>query len=251
MYNFKFSVQAMYKARLLVKHPNVCAFVWTDLKKQFLEPPTRHRFTVKMTKTPDIKTPPLSQPTVRMAQLPGHKRHNAPMTLITLPTPTMESVIVLFAVERNAKSSKVISKKMHGNVFHLYEESRKANQFTTTLKALKRYATLEFEHPLDLAPFFANPISNPVILEPMDLPPKLRDKEGKIVYDANGKPVQVPKESRQYITWQSACENYDIHVQALKTNKTKLLTAILSQCSKSVKPKLEATTGYGRCLCRQ
>jgi hypothetical protein len=125
------------------------------------------------------------------------------------------------------------SEKMHGHVFQLYSESKKANQFTTTLEALQRYATVEFEHHMDLAPFFADPISEPNIPEPSDTPPPGSDGV-----------TPVPRESRKYITWKFECESYDTRKQALDTNKSKLFTVILSQCSESIKPKLESTTGY-------
>jgi hypothetical protein len=61
-------------------------------------------------------------------------------------------------------------KKLHGYVFQLYEESQKHNQFTLSLEALHSYASIEFENQVDLTSFFAEPISEPLIDVPNDLP---------------------------------------------------------------------------------
>jgi hypothetical protein len=74
---------------------------------------------------------------------------------------------------------------MNGHVFQLFEESQKPNQFTTTLDALKRYATL-----------FADPIANPKVAIPSDLQPCLKDNKGNNVVDSKGKPVSVPRDSQ-------------------------------------------------------
>jgi hypothetical protein len=125
--------------------------------------------------------------------------------------------------------------KMNGHVFQLHEESRKVNQYTLTVEALSSYAIVEFpSFGEDLAPLFATPIAEPTITELPDLPP----------LDPTDATKHVPKESRLHYSWAASCEVYDQRIQALATNKTKLCTIILAQCSDSVKPKLEAIPGY-------
>lgn len=124
--------------------------------------------------------------------------------------------------------------QMHGHVFQLPEESRKANQYKQTMEALRDYVILEFKDILDLMPFFEDPCQEPVIPVPPDEAPKFTEC---------GKPV-VPYEHRLFIFWASDCKRYHDHVRNLKNSKAKLFTVIMLQCSQRVKIELEFTPGY-------
>ena len=145
------------------------------------------------------------------------------------PAPTTEK-------KKEKKEHEVFKGKvaeLEGNVFQLPEEGRKANQFTKTMKAIKRYASLKYEHADDLTSLFESPCTTPTIPLPPDLPPTLP-----------GTTTQVPKEHRLYYSWKHACALSNTRTNALATNQHKLFTVILSQCSQSVTNNIEYTEKY-------
>lgn len=122
---------------------------------------------------------------------------------------------------------------MNGHVFQLAEEGRKANQFLQTMDALQDYTIIELDYPQDLQPFFLEQCQDARVLEPSNEPPMSSD--GK---------TRVSVHSRQYLEWKAECENYVDRIKALDLNKRKLFTVVTSQCSISVKHKLESTPGF-------
>ncbi len=55
---------------------------------------------------------------------------------------------------------------------------------------------------------------------------------------------RVTRDHRAYRQWQLQCDDYYVRAAALVTNKNKLFTVTLMQCSPSVKLKLQASSGY-------
>jgi hypothetical protein len=108
--------------------------------------------------------------------------------------------------------------KMDGHVFQLAEESRKGNQFTTTLEALEDYTTIELDHAVDLAPLFQTPSSDVEITQPTDLAPMSSDGVNR-----------VGRDHQLYIAWKYKCEHYNVRTTALKANKKKLFTIATMQ----------------------
>jgi hypothetical protein len=125
------------------------------------------------------------------------------------------------------------SDKVSGHVFQLPAEGRKANQFSETMKAFRDYDNVELDNPQDLAPWFEEPCSHVVLVEPPDKPP----------FGANGV-TPVTAHHRKYIQWKGLCKQFDKRERDLETNKVKVFTMLLQQCSPSVTNKVEATTGY-------
>lgn len=121
---------------------------------------------------------------------------------------------------------------MHGNVFQLYEESRKANQFTKTMEALYKYAAVNCDYHRDLKPLFGRTMADAVVPQPSDDPP------------TNDAGNQVPAASRLYITWKKECELYSERIVALPFSKSHLWQVAWAQSSESVKSKVEATPDY-------
>jgi hypothetical protein len=129
------------------------------------------------------------------------------------------------------------TEKMYGNVFQLATENRKGNQFTRTMLALKDYVASEYDYPLDLGPLFRDPCEEADIDEPADEAPMSNDGVNR-----------VGRDHRLFIVWKDECMQYTARVQALETNKHRLFSVILAQCSQSVKMKLEAANGYHAAL---
>jgi hypothetical protein len=125
------------------------------------------------------------------------------------------------------------SDKMGGNVFQTEAEGRKANQFSETLKALRDYANVELENPQDLAPWFEDPCGAVVIQEPPDEPPLMDDGV-----------TRVGRDHRKYIQWKCQCEQFNQKEKDLETNKVKIFTILMQQCSPSVANKVEASKGH-------
>jgi hypothetical protein len=125
------------------------------------------------------------------------------------------------------------SDKVSGHVFQLSAEGRKANQFSETMKAFRDYANVELGNPQDLAPWFDEPCSHVVLVEPPDEPP----------LGADGV-TPVTTHHRKYIQWKGLCEQFDKRERDLETNKVKIFTMLLQQCSPSVTNKVEATADY-------
>jgi len=125
---------------------------------------------------------------------------------------------------------------MNGHVFQLFEESKKANQFSNTLLALETYSNIELERPHDMASFFKNPMADPVFVHPDLEPPSVGS--GKANRDSYG-----------YIQWKLHCEEHVKRMDQLHVNKTKLFSVITSQCSTGMKPLIEATLSeINRCI---
>jgi hypothetical protein len=125
------------------------------------------------------------------------------------------------------------SDKMGGNVFQTEAEGRKANQFSETLKALRDYANVELENPQDLAPWFEDPCGAVVIQEPPDEPPLMDDGV-----------TRVGRDHRKYIQWKCQCEQFNQKEKDLETNKVKIFTILMQQCSPSLANKVEASKGH-------
>jgi hypothetical protein len=92
---------------------------------------------------------------------------------------------------------------------------------------------VELDNPQDLAPWFEEPCSHVVLVEPPDEPPFGADRV-----------TPVTAHHRKYIQWKGLCEQFDKRERDLETNKVKVFTMLLQQCSPSVTNKVEATTGY-------
>jgi hypothetical protein len=115
------------------------------------------------------------------------------------------------------------SEKMDGHVFQLPAESKKASQYSETIKQLQNVVNIEMNHPGDVAPLFEDPPREATIAEPSDLPPFL----------TNGT-TRAPAASRPYIKWKRECEKCEERLDELKLNKIKIFTILMQQCSQGV-----------------
>jgi hypothetical protein len=125
------------------------------------------------------------------------------------------------------------TEKMYGNVFQLAKETRKGNQFTQTMQAIRDYVASEFEDPLDLTPLFRDPCEDAEIEDLGNQAPMSEDGVNR-----------VGRDHGLYIEWKDERTNYKSRMKTLDNNKHRLFSVVISQCSPGVKLKLEATNGY-------
>ena len=125
--------------------------------------------------------------------------------------------------------------EMDGHVFQLHDESKKASQFSQTVEKLKSYARINLDNATDLDAFFERKMKEPDIKKPGATAPL--DTE-----------MKVNVHSLEYITWKDEATEWAARTRNLQTNKSKLVTVSLEQCSKAVKAKLEGTWGYAEAM---